>query len=141
MARLIKVNGEEVEVFPKQGETFTSEELEGFVGGTMGMVGFFHEDQHFWTLYNYENEIAMMERRQPALPYNAQATALTPQGLGIEYFGDVLVAPESEWNDNLYHQYLAKLELEEVYDQEPGSSNQKHYRRLWPPIVDDDDDF
>ncbi len=39
MARLIKVNGEEIEVFPKQGETFTSEELEGFVGGYIYLYG------------------------------------------------------------------------------------------------------
>lgn len=137
MARLIKVNGEEVEVFPKQGETFTSEELEGFVGETLGMVGFFHEDQHFWTLYNYENETAIEEDRKPTLPFNAQASAL----VHMELVGDVLIAPDSEWNDNLYHQYLAKLELEEVDDLEHGSSNQKHYRRLFPSILTDDDDF
>lgn len=101
----------------------------------MGMVGFFHEDQHFWALYNYESEMALEEHRKPTLPYNTRVPALVYE----ELVGEVLIAPESEWNDNLYHQYLAKLELEEAHNLEHGSSTRKHYRRLFPPLLEDDD--
>ena len=35
MAKHIKINGEELEVKPKDGKRFTLEELQGFVGGTI----------------------------------------------------------------------------------------------------------
>ncbi len=114
MARFLKANGEEIQVFPTNGETFTWEELEGYVGGSLAMIGHAEKNETFWVLYNYENEIAMMERRQPNLPYNAHATALTPPGLGIEFFGDVLYASESEWNDDLYHQYLEENQSDDI---------------------------
>ena len=92
MAKLIKPNGEEQEVFPVYGKTFSLEELQSYVGGYIeplyfgdGRIMFFDEDGKF---KNYE--------------VNQKATTMAQQYSGIapwDYIvGTAIITEKHETN-------------------------------------------
>ena len=84
MATLIKSNGVQQEVSPKNGTDFSLEELQGFVGGYIEII---YLDDTKIMVVNEEGKLN-------GLPYNERATAMV-------YFldaivGDVLVCESKE---------------------------------------------
>lgn len=89
MARIIKTNGVEQEIKPKNGKDFKLKELQSFVGGYIEIVD----------LDNGEimvvNEEGLLER----LPFNSKATKIAKEaypGSDMYIVGDVLVCKDEE---------------------------------------------
>lgn len=89
MAKLIKTDGTITEVKPAKGKTFLLEELQGFVGGSIEIVGL-------------SGKLGLMclneNGKLDGLPYNSVADALFQyrRGSGDFIVGDVLVGTEQE---------------------------------------------
>ena len=79
-AKLIKTDGNEIEVTPKDGKQFKLEELQGFVGGYIQMVQLPDGRE----LYMNEDG-----KYQKGLTYNSKATALAREA-GIAWDDDVV---------------------------------------------------
>jgi len=88
MAKLIKANGEETEVTPKNGSEFSLEELREFVGGYIEVVP--TKDNQLMVL----NEEGQIHR----LPVNTKATELTRGVVANDdlIVGDVLVCDRDQ---------------------------------------------
>jgi len=86
MATLIKSNGEEINVLPKNKTDFTLEELQKYVGGLIEIV---RTKDNKTMVINEEGKINN-------LPINQKATAIYPYN-GYDFIvGDVLICQEDE---------------------------------------------
>jgi hypothetical protein len=84
MATLYKTNGETIQVSPKEGSTFTLEELQGYVEGYIQLVPTQSGD------YIVVNEEGILYN----LPFNSNASSEFQMGL----VGNVLLCSPSEMN-------------------------------------------
>lgn len=87
MAVLIKATGDIQEVSPKNGKTYSLEELQGYVAGSIELV------------YLKDDEIAVVnEEGLWGLPYNSRATVEVRQkgAKGVVLFGDVIICKDNE---------------------------------------------
>ena len=82
--KIIKSDGTEIEVLPKNGEDFSLEELQEIVGGYIEMIGC--NDQTFVCVLNEEGKIK-------ELPRNDKATNLVDKIISPDDYlvGDVLI--------------------------------------------------
>lgn len=88
MAILYKTDGTQTEVLPRNGESFTLEELQGFVGGWIQIVS---AAKNIHIICNEEGKLI-------GLPRNVLATPIWIQYFGYTdtLCGDVLIANDAE---------------------------------------------
>ncbi len=87
MSHIIKTTGEEIEVSPQNGEVFTLEELQGFVGGYIEMIP---AGRHHVMVVNEEGKLK-------GLPSNPRATAIARENCVYgEIVGDVVIVNDYE---------------------------------------------
>lgn len=89
-AKIFKTNGEQIAVEPSNGEYFTLEEMQGFVGGYIEVA---HHDGEVCFICNEEGKLM-------DLAFNQDATnlwhATAPQRMMDYLVGDVLVCDSSQ---------------------------------------------
>ena len=86
-ARVIKTNGEVIEVTPKNGTDFSLEEMQGVVGGLIEIID---------TPDGKQIMVLNEEGKLEDLPFNMIATGIAVKDFGLvgDYIaGDVLVCP------------------------------------------------
>lgn len=89
MAKIIKANGEQIEVTPKNGKDFKLEELKAIVNGWIEIV---------WLPNNEDIMVINEEGKLMDLPFNSTATKIYYDAFGYDdvIVGDVLLCDSNQ---------------------------------------------